>query len=184
MVVLPVKTRRNGHACGAYTGRMNRLSHAGGFPGLARVQRAGGPGRGCLVLVALAVGASSWGCAVHPGGACGPSCDDIESASQISLSSERLDVLRGIADRRFLSAHEQLYLVNAILHSGVGGEHADALITLIRNPNFAPETGDAIRERLWMITYSSERRRVADALSEADRETPMRRGTAPPSADR
>ncbi len=118
----------------------------------------------------LAILASSGltGCVVHPRGPHGPSCDAIETAAKIDLSSHRLTVLRGIAARPELSQHEQTYLVNAICYGGVGGEHADALLTLIHNPCCMAETRRYIAKNLQFVMYSSERRRVAEALSKAD----------------
>ncbi len=112
------------------------------------------------------------GCVVHPSGTCGPSCDDIGDAAKIALSSERLDVMNAVATRRFLSQHEQFYLVNGIIHGGVGGDQSDPLITLIHNPCCTPETRRYISERLQFITYSRERRRVAETLSQTDTANP------------
>lgn len=134
-----------------------------------------------LIAVALLAGGGGLltGCVIHPSGTCGPSCDDIEVAAQIDLSSHRLAALRSIAARKYLSDHEQIYLVNAILHGGVGGEHANALITLINNPVCEAETRKYIAQRLRFVTYSSERRRISEALVRADSANPGPAGAEP-----
>ena len=126
--------------------------------------------RGLLNLIVLAgVVALVGGCAVHPKGTCGPSCIDIKAATKISLSTERLAMLQKIAQRKYLGVHEQTYLVNAICWGGFGGEQADALIALIHNPTCAEETRQYIRDQLQGVMYSSERKRVAEALAQPPR---------------
>ena len=119
-------------------------------------------------LVTFALPLLTAGCVVHPRGPHGPACAAIDAATQVELSSHRLELLTRIAQRPELSQHEQTYLVNAICFGGIGGEHADALIALIQNPCCTAETRRQISANLRMVAYSSERRRVAEALAAAD----------------
>lgn len=119
----------------------------------------------CGVLGLAALLASA-GCVVRPKEANGPAADAIEAATTIQLSSERLEVLERIADRDDLSEPEQIYLVNAICFGGFGGQQADALITLIRNPLCTSATRQHITKHLRSVAFSSERKRVAEALTE------------------
>lgn len=104
------------------------------------------------------------GCVVHPSGPHGPACAAIEAATAVELSSERLALLERVARRSNLSQHEQTYLVNAIVFGGIGGEHADALIALLKNPCCTEETRRYIAKQLRFVSYSSERRRIAEVL--------------------
>ena len=151
-------------------------------PGVCRLclTPRGNPTRDCrhapraLSAVALGIGALlATGCVViHPPGTCGPSCDDIADAATVALSSQRLDVMNAIAARRFLSQHEQYYAVNAIVGGRAGGAQSGPLITLIENPCCTPETRRYISDRLPLITFSRERRRVAEVLSQTDTANP------------
>jgi hypothetical protein len=124
------------------------------------------------------------GCVAHPPGPHGPSCAGIEAASSIEMESQRLEILQKIAYRRNLSEHEQTYLVNAILWGGLGGEQADVLIALIQNPVCTDSTRRYIANQLRFVTYSTERKRVADVLSElaADKDdsAPAKQNTPDP----
>lgn len=120
----------------------------------------------------VAVIAASGCVVIHPPGTCGPSCDDITDAATIALSSQRLDRMNAICARRFLSQHEQYYAVNAIVGGRAGGAQSGPLITLIENPCCTPETRRYISERLPLVTFSRERRRVAEALSQTDSANP------------
>jgi hypothetical protein len=117
---------------------------------------------GCLLA---ALTAPLTGCAFHPTGPHGPACSAIEAATVVELSSERLLMLRRIANRPQLSQHEQTYLVNAIIHGGLGGDQADPLIVLIENPVCTEQTRKQITTELRWVAYSGERKRIADALS-------------------
>jgi len=119
-------------------------------------------------LVSFVLPLLTAGCVVHPRGPHGPACAAIDAATQVELSSHRLELLTRIAQRPELSQHEQTYLVNAICFGGIGGEHADALIALIQNPCCTAQTRQQIAANLRMVAYSSERRRVAEALAAAD----------------
>lgn len=133
------------------------------------------PARGASLYgmaCAIALVAASGCVVIHPPGTCGPSCDDITDAATIALSSQRLDRMNAICARRFLSQHEQYYAVNAIVGGRAGGAQSGPLITLIENPCCTPETRRYISERLPLITFSRERRRVAEALSQADPSNP------------
>jgi hypothetical protein len=106
------------------------------------------------------------GCAIRPHGPRGPASAAIEAAVTIDLESERLPVLQRIAHRRDLSQNDQLYLVNGICHGGFGGDQADALIALIDNPVCTQQTREYIANKLRFVMFSSERRRVVEALIE------------------
>lgn len=137
--------------------------------GVQSVRRHGWIHLGLLVVAGL----GSPGCVViHPSGTCGPSCDDIADAATIALSSQRLDVVNAICARRFLSQHEQYYAVNAVVGGRAGGAQSGPLITLIENPCCTPETRRYISDRLPLITFSRERRRVAEMLSQTDTANP------------
>lgn len=118
-------------------------------------------------LLATAALAITAGCVMRPKEATGPAADAIEAALTVNLSSERLILLERIARRDDLSQVDQIYLVDAICHGGIGGEQADALITLINNPLCTAETRRCIASRLRHVYYSVERRRVAEALTDA-----------------
>lgn len=126
-----------------------------------------GGGRSRAAGALLAAGAAlvaGGGCVVHPRGTCGPACAAIEAATTVELESERMELLQRVAAREKLSQHEQTYLVNAICFGGLGGPQADALITLIGNPCCTAETRRYIARNLRFVTYSAERKRVAEAL--------------------
>jgi hypothetical protein len=129
-------------------------------------------GRICLGLLGIAVQGVAGCVVIHPSGTCGPSCDDIADAATIALSSQRLDVMNAICARRFLSQHEQYYAVNAIVGGRAGGAQSGPLITLIENPCCTPQTRRYISDRLPLITFSRERRRVAEMLSQTDTANP------------
>lgn len=126
-----------------------------------------------VFLFALALA----GCAVRPSGPRGPASAAIEAAVTIDLETERLPVLKKIAGRRDLSQNDQLYLVNAVCHGGFGGDQADALVTLIENPVCTQETREYIAKKLRFVMFSSERRRVVEALADHEQPPP-----APPHA--
>lgn len=129
--------------------------------------------RRLAILTLLGAALAMTGCvAIHPSGTCGPSCDDIDDATKIALSSQRLAVLNNIAARKFLSQHEQFYLVEATIRGGIGGEQAEPLVTLICNPVCTPETRKYISDNLRFMMYSRERRRVAEVLTTTDPANP------------
>jgi hypothetical protein len=107
------------------------------------------------------------GCHVpRPRDATGPNADAIEAANAIDLETERVPLLQKIARRTSLSQVEQIYLVNSIYYRGLGGPQAEALITLLNNPVCTQETRQHIADHLNMVTFSNQRRRVAEALIE------------------
>lgn len=106
------------------------------------------------------------GCVTRPRDATGPAADAVEAALSIDFDSERLPLLKRIADRPDLTPATQLYLVDAICHGGFGGAQADALITLIENPVCTPAARQRIAGKLRTVRFSNERRRVAEALIE------------------
>ncbi len=126
-----------------------------------------------LALVLLAGAMTGAGCVTRPKEAKGPAADAIEAALTVNLSSERLILLERIAGRDDLSQVDQIYLVNAICHGGIGGEQADALITLINNPRCTTQTRRHIASKLRHVYYSTERRRVAEALTDAAENEPV-----------
>lgn len=122
------------------------------------------------VVAGLAVLVVS-GCAVRPAGPRGPAADAIDAAVTVELENERLPMLRAIARRADLSQNDQEYLVNAVCHGGFGGTQADTLITLLDNPVCTEKTRRYMADRLRFVTYSTERRRVAEALGRAPART-------------
>lgn len=106
------------------------------------------------------------GCTVHPQGPHGPVCPLIEDASRIiEYPSQRHRILKRVADMKELSAHEQIYLVNATFAVGYSSDKAETLIRLIKNPCCTEETRQHIRK---MLKYSRmmgrDQRRVIQAL--------------------
>lgn len=128
-------------------------------PGTGRVSLLG------TLLLAAALGPTG-GCVVHPRGACGPACATIKAATTIDYPTERLSVLKRIAPRDDLSAHEQTYLVNAICAGGFSSDQADALITLLENPCCTEQTRKHVARQLPWIGLGSQQRRVLDAMIE------------------
>jgi hypothetical protein len=113
------------------------------------------------------------GCAVHPRGPHGPACAKIESATHvIEYPSYRLTMLKQVAARKELSAHEQTYLVNAIFMGGFSSQVADTLITLIHNPCCLADTRQQIRTKLkFTRMLGKDEQRVIATLEKADQPT-------------
>ncbi len=122
-----------------------------------------------LVLLLLA-----GGCVNRPKGPDTPTMRRIDSATHIiEYPSQRLIILKGIADEPELLPHEQVYLVNAILMGGFSSDRAEALITLIRNPCCTPATRDHIRAGLKKSRFlGRDERNVIDALTAAESPRP------------
>lgn len=121
-----------------------------------------------MVLGLLVITGVSGCIAIRPRDADGPAADAIEAANAITMSNERLPLLKAVARRSDLSQPVQIYLVDSICLTGAGGEQADALITLIQNPVCTADTRTHIAGRMRAITWSSERRRVAEVLGEVE----------------
>jgi hypothetical protein len=77
-----------------------------------------------------------------------------------------MDVLVRVACRSDLSPPVQIYLVDAVVDTGFGGDQGSVLIALIENPVCTEETRKHIAKRLGSITFSLDRKRVADALAD------------------
>ncbi len=120
--------------------------------------------RSLLYLLVL-LGSAAGGCATHPKGDCGLACDAIEATTKIEYPSERLAVLKRIANRADLTTHEQTYLINAIYMGGFSSDRADALILLIENPSLTDEAREHLVKKLKQTRLlGRHHRRVVDAL--------------------
>ena len=125
-----------------------------------------------------------FGCASHPSGPHGPSCNTIESATKIiEHPIQRLTILKSVARRQNLSQHEQEYLVNAIFMPGglsISADQADATVTLLRNPCCTPETREYVRKTVkhaYRMLGKDERR----IIEELDRPRTTTRPTTQPA---
>jgi hypothetical protein len=114
------------------------------------------------------------GCVSRPKGPDTPTMRRIESATHIiEYPSQRLIILKKIADEPELLPHEQIYLVDAILMGGFSSDRAEALILLIRNPCCLAETRDHIRAGLKKSRFlGRDERNVIDALTAAESPPP------------
>ncbi len=136
-----------------------------------RVASRGTPAAGWGACVAAGLLLGLTGCVIHPKGPHGAACPVIEDASYIiEYPSERLRILKSVAVREDLSAHEQIYLVNAVMAVGFSSDKAQALVTLIRNPCCTADTRQHIRKMLKLSRMlGHDQRRVIDALERAER---------------
>lgn len=127
--------------------------------------------RSAAALLAAGLVLVTSGCVMRPRDATGPAADAIEAALAIDFDKERLPLLRRIAARPDLTPPTQLYLVDAICHGGFGGAQADALIALIENSDCTPAARKRIAGKLRSVRFSTDRRRVVEALIEQPPDT-------------
>ena len=123
--------------------------------------------RPALGALLIGAGLTLSGCALHPRGACGMACPTIESATHIiEFPSQRLTILKRVAARPELTAHEQVYLVHAVFMGGYSDDMADVMVTLVGRRDCTDEACDTIRKRMKLTRMLGRaERRVIEALT-------------------
>ncbi len=104
----------------------------------------------------------------------GPNAAAIYAASQDRFSSNRNKIFREIAAKPNLSEHEQIYLIDVtVRQGGFSRDIANVLTTLARNPAITTLARNHLAIQMRRVNlFSSDRRRIAEALARNDGKTP------------
>ena len=100
----------------------------------------------------------------RPTGEPGRYGQEIEVAAQLTWSDHKAESFQMIAMKPDLSEHDQLYLINAILHDGDSDDQAYTLALLVANPCLTDKARHYIVQNLHRIHFSSDRKVVVQAL--------------------
>jgi len=125
------------------------------------------PGGGCVTVVSSR-GASGQG--PVPGDSAvehGPNCETLQAARSMTSDIFKSDVLEPVAARRDLTTHEQIHLVDVVIHDFSSDIfRKDVLVLLARNPALSPEGRAYLVDNLKGMSSDIFRSDVVEALQE------------------
>lgn len=127
----------------------------------------------CLLMLSgcVVVSRDSTTYSRKPPKADGPNAGTIHGATHLGYMSDRARLLKDVAGRDNLTDSEQLLIIDAAARTELYlSDRSDILLTLAKNPRFAPCARNTLGEDLHQIDlYESDRVRIVEAMDASAR---------------